>query len=236
MQLENDVEHEPTNGSTNGYTKRELTARPVDGSYIEPGLKGADDRHFSQVLGECIGAMERGMIPYALIGGIASTGFGRPRWTHDIDVFVKPEDAERTLEALARCGFRVERTDERWLFKGFKNDVMVDIIFHSTGGFYLDQEMIDRAVKREFQGHIVRLVPPEDLLIMKAVVHDERGPRHWHDALGIIAGCTLDWDYLERRAQRAPRRVLSLLVYAQSLDKYVPNEVIRRLFIKVYST
>jgi hypothetical protein len=69
---------------------------------------------------------------------------------------------------------------------------------------------------------------------MKAVVHDEEGPRHWHDALGIIMGTNLDWDYLERRASRAPRRVLSLLLYAHSIDLSVPNGVIRRLFAKVY--
>ena len=44
----------------------------------------------------------------------------------------------------------------------------------------------------------------------------------------------LDWDYLERRARRAPRRVLSLLIYAQSIDLFVPNRVIRSLFEAAY--
>lgn len=215
-------------------TLSKLGSRRPDGSWIDPNLRGADDRLFSAVLGEAVSAIEKENIPYALIGGIASTGLGRPRWTHDIDVFVKPEDADRTLDALGRHDFRTERTDERWLYKGFKHDVLVDVIFRSTGGFYLDQEMLDRAVKVQYLGHGVRLVPPEDLLIMKAVVHDEEGPRHWHDALGVLAGCTIDWSYLERRAMRAPRRVLSLLIYAHSLDMMVPNAVVRRLFDKVY--
>jgi hypothetical protein len=219
-----------------GLSRPKLTTRP-DGSLIEAGLRGADDSAFPMVLGDTIEALDHAEVPYVLIGGIASIGFGRPRWTHDIDVFVKPEDAERAMLSLGAHGFETERTDERWLFKGFKREVLVDIIFRSTGGFHLDQEMLDRAVRREFQGHLVRLIPPEDLLIMKAVVHDEAGPRHWHDALGIIAGCpSLDWDYLLRRAERAPRRVLSLLIYAHSLDMLVPNQVIRRLFEKIYAS
>ncbi len=206
----------------------------IDGGAVEPGLRGADEQIFTDVLAETIGAMETSKVPYALIGGIAASGFGRPRWTHDIDVFVKPEDAGRALDALDVRGFRTERTDPRWLYKGYKEDVMVDIIFRSTGGFYLDQEMLDRAVSYRFKGHDVRLVPPEDLVIMKAVVHDEAGPRHWHDALSIIACGNVDWHYFARRALKAPRRVLSLLIYAQSVDTYVPNEVIRQLHSQLY--
>lgn len=190
---------------------------------------------FSVVLGEAVDALERAGLPYALIGGVASSGFGRPRSTRDIDLFVKPEDAPRALDLLAETGFRAERTDPRWLFKAFKHDIMVDIIFRSTGNIYLDDEMLGRAVRHEFHGHAARFIPPEDLLIMKAVVHDEAGPRHWHDALAVIASRELDWDYLIRRAQRAPRRVLSLLVYAHSLDLLVPNRVIRALVEQVYS-
>ncbi|MGH9323807.1 MAG: nucleotidyltransferase [Vicinamibacteria bacterium] len=209
------------------------TRRP-DGSAIDPHLRGADEFGFREVLKETVDVLEEARLPYALIGGLASTGWGRPRWTHDIDVFVRREDALRVLEALGARGFETEQTDATWLFKAFKDRVMVDIIFCSTGGFYLDAEMLDRAAKRDFQGQLVRVVPPEDLLIMKAVVHDERGPRHWHDALGIIMGTDLDWDYLERRALRAPRRVLSLLLYAQSIDLTVPPGVIRRLFSRIY--
>ncbi|HET6612865.1 MAG TPA: nucleotidyltransferase [Kofleriaceae bacterium] len=204
--------------------------------FVEEDLRGADDLIFAGVLGEAVDALEDALVSYALIGGIASSGFGRPRWTHDIDLFVKAEDADRALDALAARGFKTERTDVQWIFKAFKNKVMVDVIFRSTGGFHLDQDMLDRSVRGQLMGHEVRFIPPEDLLIMKAVVHDEAGPRHWHDALGIIAGAELDWEYLQRRALKAPRRVLSLLVYAHSLDLTVPNRVIRGLFGQIYES
>ncbi len=188
----------------------------------------------AKVLGEVGEALESAALPYAVIGGIASAGFGRPRWTHDIDILVRPEDAERTLAVLAKRDFRTELTDHHWIYKAFKHGVMVDVIFRSTGGIYLDPEMLERVVDTRLHGMRVRMIPPEDLLIMKAVVHDECGPRHWHDALGLIAGGHIDWDYLQSRALRAPRRVLSLLIYAHSLDLFVPNEIIRRLFEDVY--
>src|SRR5690606_2089343 len=71
-------------------------------------------------------------------------------------------------------------------------------------------------------------------LIMKCVIHDEMGPRHWHDALGLIAAGKLDWGYLKTRSYRAPRRILSLLIYAHSLDMHVPNELIAHLYQQVY--
>lgn len=199
-------------------------------------LRGTEHVAFASVLKETIAALEDGCIPYALIGGIASTTLGRPRWTHDIDVLVKPQDADRTLDALAARSFRTEKTDLSWLYKGFKQNVMVDVIFRSMGDIYLDEEMIERSVRGAFDGHTVRCISPEDLLIMKAVVHDEAGPRHWHDALAIIASGQIDWAYLQRRARRAPRRVLSLLIYAHSKDLSVPNDMIRELFREVYES
>ena len=203
---------------------------------IEEHLRCTQNGLFEQVLGEVVAALDRGGVDYVLMGGIASTGLGRPRWTHDIDVFVRPSGADAALDALADASFETERTDPAWLFKAFKQSVMVDVIFHSTGGFYLDDEMLARSVERQFLGHRLRLIAPEDLLVIKAAVHDERGPRHWHDALGVIGVNDLDWDYLLRRARRAPRRVLSLLVYAHSLDINVPNYVVRELYRQIYES
>lgn len=199
-------------------------------------LHGADDEVFDRVLDETLAAMEAVDVQYALIGGIACTGLGRPRWTHDIDLFVRHEDADRALQALAERGFETKKADASWYYKAFKSRVMVDLIFRSTGGFFLDEEMAERTVEGTFRGRRVRYLPPEDLLILKAVVHDEAQPRHWYDALGILAESRLDWSYLLRRARRAPRRVLSLLLYAESVDLLVPARVIRRLYRRVYES
>src|SRR6478736_1311846 len=93
---------------------------------------------FNQVLGEVVEALEDSGVRYVFIGGIASGGLGRPRSTHDIDIFVMPEDTERVLRALAKRGFRTEKKDPSWLYKAFKENILVDVIFKSKGEIYLD--------------------------------------------------------------------------------------------------
>jgi predicted nucleotidyltransferase len=171
-----------------------------------------------------------------LIGGIAVATLGRPRWTHDIDIMVRPEHAVRALEALASAGMETEQTDLGWLFKAFHNGVMIDVIFRSHGDLYLDDEMLVRAADHEFKGVPVRVIAPEDLLVFKALVHDEHNPRHWHDALALITRCELDWDYVRRRARHGRRRVLSLLLYAQSSDLPVPRDAVEGLWADLHES
>ncbi len=189
-----------------------------------------DEPSFLLALDETITAFEEGGVDYLFMGGIASACQGRPRFTHDIDVFVRPQDARRALEALEAKGFETEETYAEWLYKGFKHEQMVDIIFRSSGDIYLDDEMLERAPVTPFMGRDVRIVPAEDLIVIKAVVHNEHMPRHWHDALALIAVADLDWDYLVRRARKGVRRVLRLLLYAQSNDLVVPWKPVRELF------
>src|SRR5262245_20957622 len=110
----------------------------------------SDNEVFYEVLDEALSALDLNDVPYALMGGIAAAALGCHRFTHDIDVFVKPEDAERALESLEARGFRTEKTDLLWLFKGFKNTVMVDVIFKSAGTVHLDEEMLERSRMVEF--------------------------------------------------------------------------------------
>jgi predicted nucleotidyltransferase len=114
---------------------------------------------------------------------------------------------------------------------------MVDIIFRSAGEIYLDDEMLARASDADVLGCTARVIAPEDLLVIKVVVADEHIPRHWYDALGIVARCDLDWDYLQWRAlQHGTRRVLSLLLYAQSNDVAVPAAPVQHLFAALYES
>lgn len=189
---------------------------------------------FNRVLSLAVEAMDASGLRYAFIGGIASGGLGRPRSTRDIDLFVTPEDAELALRALSRKGFRIERTDPSWLYKAFFDDVLVDVIFKSRGEIYLDAEMRERTITAEWHGKKLKFVAPEDLLIIKAVAHSEATPGHWHDAIGLLSHASLDWNYLLKRARRAPRRVLSLLLYAQSNDVWVPNHAVHELYRSIF--
>ena len=200
-----------------------------------PFGRDVDEGRFLTVLGDAIAALEAKDIPYLLMGGVTSATFGRPRGTNDIDLFVRPESARLTLDALEPAGFTTEETDPLWLYKGFKDDILVDVIFRSTGDIYLDEEMLAHARVADVRGCAARVIAPEDLLIIKALTADEHMPHHWHDALGVITGSDLDWDYLVSRARRyGARRVLSLLLYAQSNDLGVPVKPVRALFDSIF--
>lgn len=188
------------------------------------------------VLDETMAALRAADIQFLLIGGVGSCVFGRDRGTRDIDVFVRPESAENALSALAARGFRTKKEYEHWLYKAWKDDVLVDVIFRSSRDILLDQEMLDRARIVTFRGREVPVAPPEDLVVMKAVAASEDTPRYWYDAIAMIGQTELDWEYLVSRArQRGARRILSLLLFADSVDLVVPPEPIEALFEAVGS-
>jgi hypothetical protein len=47
--------------------------------------------------------------------------------------------------------------------------------------------------------------------------------------------CAPDWPYLLERARLAPRRVLALLIYAESDDIEVPRDAIDDLLARIYA-
>src|SRR2546421_8194627 len=123
-----------------------------------------DEPVFLDVLKEVVETIERAEIPFLVIGGVASAVWGRPRYTQDIDVMVRPHDAKHALEVLEDAGFATQETFEHWLYKGVKNGVIVDVLFQSSGGIYVDEEMLERKVVREFDGVKLPLASAEDLI------------------------------------------------------------------------
>jgi predicted nucleotidyltransferase len=201
---------------------------PLPGSCTHGGLE-ATPIELRAGVEDCVGVLRDDGIPFLVVGGIAAALLGRGRYTGDIDLFVRPEDARRALGALERAGFATSELNPHWIFKGIRGHVLVDVLFTLKGDIRLDDEMLERAPVRNFLGIDVPLLPPEDLIVVKAIIFDEETPRHWYDALGLIAGGSIDWDYLLLRARRSPRRVLSLLAFARSIDLIVPRTPFERL-------
>lgn len=206
-----------------------LRTMSVPGAASHKGFDDADPSTLQRVFGEAVVALESDDVPYVVIGGLASAALGRPRASGDVDILVTPQDARRALAALQRAGFTTEETNPAWIFKATKEGVLVDVLFKMKGDIYLDAEMLARAETCEVHGRPASVIPREDLVVVKALAHDEESTRHWFDALSVVAAGNLDWDHLERRAAKGPRRVLSLLVYATSVDLVVPPSVIQRL-------
>lgn len=202
---------------------------------VGPPLLGEDGKEgFRSVLAESQELLEAAGLLFAVVGGVPTSVYGRPRWTHDVDVFLRPHDARRALDPFAKAGFDTARPNDVWLYKAAKDGVLVDLIFKAEGDVYLDAEMAGRLRRIDYEGVPVTAVAPEDLVVVKAVVHREETSRYWFDALSILARTELDWEYLLWRARVAPARLLSLLVYAVSRGLAVPSEPAERLHAAVF--
>src|SRR5665213_791345 len=119
-----------------------LSASPrVGDPHSNETWRGSDDAVFASVLRDAAQLFEQAEIDYVVMGGLGFSSLGQPRWTHDIDFFLRPDDAKNALSVLAENGFRTEETDPWWLYKAFRDEVLVDLIFRSAGDIYLDQAM-----------------------------------------------------------------------------------------------
>lgn len=181
------------------------------------------------VLAEVTRLLDEARIPHLVFGGVASSALGRPRTTRDIDVLVRPDTARQVIGLLGEHGFETDLLDDKWIYKAYKHEVMVDVIFTTRFGIHLDEAALQHSKLVEYEGARFHSMSPEDLFIIKAISSDEASPRHWFDALGLILNSDFDWEYLVERARRAHRRVLSLLLYAQSIDYFIPDTVITQL-------
>jgi predicted nucleotidyltransferase len=194
------------------------------------GRTDVSESRFLEVFDETLRVIEASRIPTLVIGGVASAAYGRPRWSNDLDLFVRHEDAAALLCELGGQGFETDETYPDWLYKAFKDGVLVDVIFKSAGEIYMDKEMLERARTVTFHERSFLAAAPEDIVVMKAIAHSEPTARYWYDALGILSRTPLDWEYLLYRGRQGPARVLSFLLYARSIDFSVPDSVIDQLF------
>lgn len=211
---------------------REIDMAQAQRDYIDHHLTELET--LNRTLLSAIKSIEEAKIPYAIIGGVAVKELGRPRVTHDIDIFIKPDDANKALDVLHQNGFLIEKRDPSWLYKAWKEDVLVDLIFRSSGDIYFDDEVRAHVRRIPYLGEWVNAISPEDFIVIKSAAHEENNPHHWHDALAVITQGNLDWEYLFSRAKHSPRRVLAILVYAQSNDLAVPTKIIEKLYHLIF--
>ena len=200
-------------------------------------LSAQDDPEvWSATLKDAAHLLDEDGISYVAIGSIATTAMGYDEICSDVDLLVRTSDADRALKAFERRGYRTERTEPEWLYKAVKDQVLVDLIFRvgDMNQIRADDEMLARAVETEVHGQPVRVVAPEDFLVMQAISNKIEASDYWFKGLKAAACDGLDWDYLLKRAKVAPERVLSLLVYARSDgNDAIPQKVLDELFAVV---
>ena len=150
------------------------------------------------------GALRDAEVPFLLGGGLAVWARGGAKTEHDVDFFVKPEDAERAQQALTEAGMRPERPPEDWLLKSHYEDTIVDLIFSPSGGPVTD-ELLDRAEEREVMAMRLPVSSMEDVLTTKLLALTEQEP-DYSSVLEVARTLReqIHWDEVRERTESSP--------------------------------
>ena len=155
-------------------------------------------------LKKSVAAFREADVPALLAGSLAVWARGGPETHHDLDFVVKPEDADRALQALEDAGMTAERPPEGWLVKARDGDIVVDLIFEPRG-LVVDDDLIARGEQREVMAIAIRLMALEDVLVSKLMALDE----HSADLSQLLLMTRtlreqVDWNDLRERTRGSP--------------------------------
>jgi hypothetical protein len=151
-----------------------------------------------------VAALRAAEVPFLLGGSLAAWARGAPQSYKDLDLMVRPADAERAMNALGEAGMRTERPPEEWLVKAWCGDVLVDIIFHPSG-LEIDDELFARAETISVNAVGMPVMALEDILVTKLMALEEH-ELNYTQLIGIARALReqIDWDSLERRTSTSP--------------------------------
>lgn len=149
-------------------------------------------------------ALRDAEVPFLLGGGLAAWARGGPESGHDLDLMVRPDDAELARQILEEAGFRTERPPEDWLYKAWDGDILVDVIFSPSGGA-VDGDMFERAEELEVQAVRMQVTSLEDVMVTKLLSLREHEV-DYESVLEIARALReqIDWDDVRRRTQESP--------------------------------
>jgi hypothetical protein len=151
-----------------------------------------------------IAALARQEVPYLLGGGLGCWARGGPPSSNDIDLMLKPEDAERAQQALAEAGMRPETPPEQWLRKAWDGDILIDLIFEPSG-MRIDDEVIARGEEMSVEAMQIRVMELDDILVTKLFALDEHSA-DYRDLILITRSLReqIDWAQLRERTAPSP--------------------------------
>ncbi|HUU43741.1 MAG TPA: hypothetical protein VMX57_08175 [Planctomycetota bacterium] len=150
-------------------------------------------------------------IPYMVSGSLASSAWGDPRASYDVDIVIAPTGAQLSA-FLASLGdaFYVSAPAAT---EALRTRTAFNVIEHATGAkadFIIRKERpfsveeFNRRRRGRVEDAEITLVSPEDSILSKLEWSKKSGSdRHYRDALGVAAlqQDKLDVDYLRRWAR-----------------------------------
>lgn len=166
-----------------------------------------------EVLFDMVDLCTADRLDYAVMGGIAVRIHGIPRPTYDVDVTIAASSAELnalfegleargyTVPQVYRAGWQDRVADmpivkvRCFLEEGFGIDV--DLFLAETE---FQKALLQRTVDAEYQGRSIKVVSPEDLILLKLLASR---PRDLGDIQDILfTQGSLDITYMRQWAQR----------------------------------
>lgn len=158
--------------------------------------------------------LDRAQVPYAVVGSVASSLYGEPRATNDVDLVIQvaPADASRLVQAFPADRFyvppeEVVRVEIGRAIGGHLNVIALESM--TKADLYplteRDRDWFGRRRRLEVSGRPVWFAAPEAVILHKLRFFREGGgEKHLQDIRGIIAvsGDQLDWPALEDACSR----------------------------------
>jgi putative nucleotidyltransferase-like protein len=171
-----------------------------------------------------VAALQGAEVPFLLGGSLATWAHGGPETRNDLDFMVRPEDAERALQALVDAGMRAERPPEDWLLKAWDDEVSIDLI-HRPTGFEITDQVIARGPEKNVAAMRMRVMAIEDVLTSKILALGE----HSLDLEGSLQLARalreqIDWSQVRARTEHSPyaRAFLHLLEHLGIVAAHEP--------------
>jgi hypothetical protein len=146
--------------------------------------------------------LNRAKVPFLVGGAFAFIHqAGIDKSTKDLDIFARPGDVQRLLEACASAGYETELVFSHWLAKIRSPEGFIDVIFSSGNGIAtVDDGWFDHASDGEVLTVPVKIAPPEETIWSKAFVMErERYDGADVSHLILALGERLDWPRLIER-------------------------------------
>lgn len=143
-------------------------------------------------------------IPFMLGGSLAAWARGGPQPQKDLDLMVKPADADGALQALASVGMRTAHPPEEWLYKAWHNGVLIDLIFRPSG-LEITDEILDRAETIAVMAVATPVMKLEDMLVTMLFALDEHC-LNYAPLIGIARALReqIDWPALRAATAASP--------------------------------
>ncbi|RSN67041.1 hypothetical protein D9Q81_09170 [Candidatus Korarchaeum cryptofilum] len=174
-------------------------------------------------LNDFLDATDALKLRYALLGALAVRAWNPYRKTHDVDVAIEKSDFWKLKNFLAPLGYFVvenPRLGKLELKHRYKGDI--DVYTDEVSGIRVS-DLLKRSVERELEGRRVRVVSPEDLIILKAKAGRERDMADISVVLVNLKD-DLDWNYLKERASSLKIDLKSFLLRSlERIPVYVEN-------------